>query len=137
MKTLIASLLVLVGCASSPLVGTWDGPSTTTLGTTSHAEVVLDGNGTLTYALVGSGSCNGTLLYSGYTWASDAVTLTFSGTPTCSGMVTCGALSFGCGQSTLSSALGACTYVLSNGNQTLTTTGCTNGNLNASWSRAD
>jgi len=133
----IAALLFLAGCAGNPLVGKWDSPSTTTLGATFHAEVDIQGGGTLTYSLVGSGSCTGTLLYTGYTWASDAVTLTFSGNPTCTGTVTCGALTFDCSQSAVSSTLGACTYVLSNGDQTLTTTGCSNGSLNTTWTRAD
>jgi len=137
MKKTIASLLVLAGCAGNPLVGTWEGPSISTLGTTYHAEVDMKNDGTLTYALIGTGSCNGTLLYTGYTWASDAVTLTFSGNPTCTGTVTCGALSFDCSQTAQSSTLGACTYVLSNGNQTLTTTNCSNAGLNTTWSRGN
>jgi hypothetical protein len=134
MKLTIASLLVLAGCAGNPLVGTWDGPSTTTLGTTFHSEVALNGDGTLTYSLVGAGSCNGSLVYTGYSWASDAVTMTFSGTPSCSGAITCGSVSFGCAQNQ-QSTLGACTYVLSSDANTLTTTNCTNGSLNTTWTR--
>ena len=136
MKVMIASLLVLAGCAGNPLVGAWDGPSTTALGTTYHAEVDMKGDGTLTYSLIGTGSCNGTLLYTGYTWASDAVTLTFSGTPTCTGTLTCGALSIDCSKANQTSTLGACTYILSNADDTLTTTSCTNASLDTTWTRA-
>lgn len=135
MRVIIASLLVLAGCGGNPLDGTWDGPSTTTLGTTYQAEVALNGDGTLTYSLIGSGSCNGTLLYTGYTWASDAVTLTFSGTPTCTGAIACGALSFDCSKAGQSSALGACDYVLTSGNDSLATTNCSNATLNQTWTR--
>lgn len=135
MRVIIASLLVLAACGGSPLDGTWDGPSTTTLGTTYHAEVALNGDGTLTYSLIGSGSCNGTLLYTGYTWASDNVTLTFSGTPTCTGSINCGAISFNC-QQAQQSTLGACDYVLTNSNDTLTATNCSTSSLDTTWTRA-
>ena len=136
MKAWIASLLLLAGCAGNPLVGTWDGPSTTTLGTTYHAEVDMQGDGKLSYAIVGTGACNGTLLYSGYSWVSDATTLTFSGTPTCSGTVTCGAITVDCSQQAQSTTLGACTYILSQDGKTLVTSGCTNGSLDTTWTRA-
>src|SRR4051794_36467010 len=110
MRLMLASLLALVGCSSNPLVGTWDGPTSNTLGAELHAEVKFDPS-TVSYSLVGSGTCSGTLTYAGYSWLSDAVTLTFSGTPTCSGAVTCGALKVDCGQTTQSSTLGACTYI--------------------------
>lgn len=132
---LIASLVLLAGCAGSPLVGTWDGPSTTSLGTTYHAEVDFKGDDTLTYSLIGSGSCNGTLLYSGYTWSADSKTLTFSGTPTCSGAITCGALSYDCSKAAQSSTLGACDWAVSSDGNTLTTTNCTTGSLNTTWTK--
>lgn len=133
----IASLLVvLAGCAGNPLVGTWDGPSTSTLGTTYHAEVEIKGDGTLTYSLIGTGSCNGTLLYTGYSWVSDATTLTFSGTPTCTGSLTCGALSIDCSKANQSSTLGVCDYIVSNTNDALVTSNCTNGSLDTTWTRA-
>jgi hypothetical protein len=135
MKVLLASLTLLVGCAGNPIIGTWDGPATTTLGTTYHAEVAINGDNTLTYSLIGIGSCSGTLLYTGYTWASDAVTLTFSGTPTCTGALTCGAISIDCSKQTQSSTLGSCTYIMSNANDTLTTQNCTNTNVDATWTR--
>ncbi|HEY1954359.1 MAG TPA: hypothetical protein VGH28_02075 [Polyangiaceae bacterium] len=137
MRVMIATLLALASCSGNPLDGTWDGPSTSVLGTTYHAEVEMNGDATLSYSLVGTGSCNGTLLYTGYTWASDAVLLTFSGTPTCTGAITCGALSYDCSAAGQASALGSCDYVFSNGNDTLTTSGCTNATLNTTWTRSN
>ena len=135
MRVLIASLLALAGCAGNPLVGTWDGPATSTLGTTYHAEVDIKGDGTLTYSLIGAGSCNGTLLYTGYSWTSDATTITFSGTPACSGSLTCGSVTVDCSKAQQSSTLGACGYVLSNGSDTLTTSSCSTASLDTTWTR--
>ncbi len=123
------------GCAAASLVGVWNGPATTVLGTTIIGSVDLATGGTATYTLEGSGTCNGSLVYAGYGWIADATAITFSGTPTCSGTVTCGTLTFGCGQTTLSSTLGICDYSLAAGGDTLVTTNCTNASLDQTWTR--
>lgn len=123
------------GCASADLVGVWDGPSTTVLGTTLVGVVDFMSGGTASYTLQGSGVCNGSLVYSGYHWIADATTITFSGTPRCTGTVKCGALAFDCNQTTLSSTLGVCDYVLDAAGDTLVTSDCSDTDLNETWTR--
>jgi hypothetical protein len=137
--TLAATLPLLalawVGCSENALEGTWKGPSTTLLGTTYAGVVALNGDLTASYTLEGSGACSGSLVYSGYTWVSDPTTITFSGTPTCSGAIKCGSLSFGCDQTNFTSTLGFCDYVLSADGDTLTTAGCSDTALTQTWTR--
>jgi hypothetical protein len=71
------------------------------------------------------GSCSGSWDATGYSWAATANSITFSGTPTCTGSITCGALSLSCAGQSQALKVGSCTYSLSNGNDTLALTACT------------
>ena len=128
-RGLIVSAAIAVGCSgssgsSNPIVGTWT--TADTVGTATFTETVdLNADGTLVVTLTAaSASCSGTETTTGYTWAATAASITISGTPACSGAITCGTLSDACSDSTsLKSA--ACTYTLSNNNDTLALTACT------------
>jgi hypothetical protein len=124
-----ATLAMLgAGCSSgsnSPLVGTW--AAATTVGTfTGTKTLQVNGDGSLGVTeSATSTSCSGSWVTTGYSWAATATAVTFSGTPVCTGSITCGAVSLSCSGSTQALAAGACNYTLSAGDDTLALTGCT------------
>jgi len=120
----LALALVGMGCSSSPLDGTWSAAST--VGTFTATETVdVSSGGTLTVAVSAmSASCSGAWNTTGYEWAATATEITISGTPVCTGSITCGALSLSC-SGTSQVKVGSCAYALSNGNDTLALTACT------------
>jgi hypothetical protein len=121
-----ALAVVGMGCSSNPLVGTWAAASTAgTLTTTETVDV--SGNGSLSVKVSAMGtSCSGSWSTTGYMWAATSTSITVSGTPDCTGSIACGALSLSCtrGKGEALGA-GACTYTLSNGDDTLALTACT------------
>lgn len=114
------------GCGSGdPLVGSW-ATAFSTLGIVGTQTYEVSSNGTLSYTLTGSGTCSGTLTWSGYMWAATATSVTFSGVPQCSGTATCGGFSFDCAKAnSVAPQSGACTYQLSDNDDTLALTSCT------------
>ncbi len=127
----VALLGVSLACSSAsgpnPLVGTWKASITPQTGSTMDLTMTIDASGSLTYGVAGTGTCSGTLDYSGFTWTSTATTISTSGTSSCSGAgVTCGANVLTCGSTGVTS--GVCDYVLSNGNNTLDLSGCSSQN---------
>jgi hypothetical protein len=130
-----ASLFALGGCAGNPLVGTW-------VATQNSGGL----NGTITLTLSGDGSassvvqitggevmgtqitCTGAgVMNAGYRWTSTATTIAVTGTPMCSGSVTCmvagmsteincaAMMGMGMSNNQLENAM----YTLSNNNNTL------------------
>jgi hypothetical protein len=120
-----ALAVVGMGCNSNPLVGKW--ATASTVGTFTATETVdVSGNGTLSVNVSGmSASCSGSWSTTGYMWAATSSSITVSGTPVCTGSITCGALSLSCsgGKGTGLSA-GSCTYAFSNNDDTLALTAC-------------
>ncbi len=136
----VSGLVSLAACSSgtgpSPLVGTWKASITPQTGSTMDLTMTIDASGSLTYGLVGTGTCSGTLDYAGFTWTSTATTLSTTGTASCTGAgVTCGANVLSCSSTGPSS--GVCDYALSNNNNTLDVTGCSaqNTSLDATFTR--
>ena len=126
-----ATIAVLaVGCggsssgSSNPLVGKWT--TAKSVGTVTVTETVnLNANGTLVVQVTAaSATCSGTETTTGFAWAATAASITFSGTADCTGAITCGTVSVACSDSTGVKA-SACTYALSNNNDTLALTACT------------
>lgn len=119
-----AALAILgLGCSSDPLVGTWT-RSYVTFGITITEDYVVSGDGTLGMHGTGAGSCTGAEDITGYTWAATASSVTFSGTPACTGGLTCGAVTFACDAQSAGLKAGSCTYAFSNENNTLTLSSC-------------
>ena len=110
------------GGSSNPLVGSWTQASSAG-GQTTQTTYEVNGDGTVVVTTTGSGSCTGTETVTGLQWAATASEVTFSGTGTCSGGLTCGAITISCASNTTYS--GACTYALSNNDDTLTLSACT------------
>jgi hypothetical protein len=121
----LALVVLGMGCSHNPLVGTWTQPvMVATFSGTESFEV--NGDGTLVVLVQGAGSsCSGTWTYSGYSWASTASSVTWSGTPMCTGSLTCGNVTVACSSNTSQLQAGSCTYALSSDDNTLTLTGCT------------
>jgi hypothetical protein len=122
------------GCGSSgpeagnPLTGTWSAAvNTTAFAGTVSLDFGADGSVTeiLTATTILGLACSGSETTSGLTWSSSASTLTVGGAASCSGSYTCGKTTEACGTSTSLKA-GTCAYALSNGNNTLTLSSCTN-----------
>ena len=123
---LAAGVLAMMGtgCSSNPLDGTWI-TAGTLAGVTVTDNVIVDGDGTLSVKSTASGSCTGTEEWTGYSWAATSTSVTFSGTATCSGAFTCGAVSVNCSGSTDPPLkTGSCTYAISDDNDTLALTAC-------------
>jgi hypothetical protein len=134
---LSALVITGAGCAANPLVGSWEQPSGSG-GFTFTTTINLAADGTATLTIAGSGSCSGMQTYQGITWSSSSTTLTFSAPstgPSCSGMLTCMAagtsVNIDCTQTQSMSQQtnGACTYALSNNNNTLTISACSGGGM--------
>jgi hypothetical protein len=124
-----------VGCSSNPLDGTWT-TANTVLTVTLTETIEVNGDGTLTVSdTASSASCSGSWTTTGYAWAATASSITFSGTPTCTGSITCGPLSLSCAGNQGLTA-GSCTYALSNANDTLALTACS-GTSDLTLTRAD
>ena len=124
---LSALALVGAGCAANPLVGDWRNPQSCG-GVEITSTLHLGADGTAMITLAGSGGCTGMQTYQGTTWTSSATTITLSGTPSCSGMIMCTiggtTVNIDCSQTMNSTMTGACSYTLSNENNTLTTSAC-------------
>ena len=122
---LSALALIGMGCSSNPLDGSWITAST--VGTFTTTETVeVNSDGTLSVAVTAtSSSCSGASNTTGYQWAATATEITVSGTPVCTGSITCGALTLACTGATGTVKNGSCTYALSSGNDTLALTACT------------
>jgi hypothetical protein len=124
---LSALVIAGAGCAANPLVGSWE-QTTMNSGLTFTTTINLAGDGTASMTLAGSGSCTGMQTYQGITWSSSATTLTFSGTASCSGMVTCmvagTSVDVTCQQTMQQMMNGACSYTLSDSNNSLTISQC-------------
>ena len=131
-----AALAILgMGCSHNPLVGTWN-TAFTALGITGTTSIVVSSDGTMVVDVNGSGaSCTGASTTTGYAWAATGASITFSGTPVCTGGITCGNLSLSCSGNQAFKA-GSCTYALSNNDDTLALTGCT-GTTDATYTRAN
>jgi hypothetical protein len=130
-----ALALASAGCSSNPLDGTWSVASTFgTFTATQTVDISSGGSLTVTYTATSS-SCSGTLTNTGYQWAATASSITFSGTPVCTGSITCGALSLSCTEASSFKA-GSCTYALSDDNDTLALTACS-GTSDTTYIRAD
>src|ERR1700761_1236928 len=116
-----------IGCSSgssSPLVGTWS-TAATVAGFTVTETLVVNGDQTLSATTTAnSTSCSGSWTATGYAWAATASSVTFSGTPTCTGSITCGNVSVSCSGNDQAFKDGSCTYALSNNDDTLALTGC-------------
>lgn len=140
-RSIIAtSLFALCGCGGSPLIGRWT-TTNSAGGSSSTGTLSLNGDGTASLFIQLTGgmsmgttiTCSGPgITLTGHQWAATPTMLTISGTPACSGMITClsGANSFNitCAQLTnmmgmMTSANGSYAYALSNNNDTLTLTG--------------
>jgi hypothetical protein len=126
MTSLLAPLALAIlgmGCSHDPLVGTWS-KSLMVLTFTGSQSYEVNANGTIVVnTSVASSSCTGSWVTTGYTWAATANSITFSGTPTCTGQLTCGTVSVACSNNNQLQA-GSCTYALSNNDDTLTLTNC-------------
>ncbi len=116
-----------MGCSHNPLVGTW--VSAYTVGTVTVTETIeVNADGTLVVNAVGSGSgCTGAEAVTGYEWAATSSSVTFSGTPACTGGITCGPVTVDCSGNQGFKA-GSCTYALSNNDDTLALTACSGTN---------
>ncbi len=133
---LVAVALAGTGCSSNPLDGTWS-TAFTVLTFTGTETIDVSSDGTLKVTVTSaSASCSGTEVTTGYQWAATASSITFSGTPACTGSITCGALSLDCSKSGSSFTAGSCTYTLSDSNDTLALTACS-GTSDATYIRAD
>lgn len=128
-----------IGCggpAANPLVGTWRA-SLSASGIDGNSTLTLNANGTASLSAIFTGgmaggmtvTCTGPgLTYSGLTWTSTATTLSITGTPMCSGMISCmvGGMSqdFGCSTAgmNMTEGLSSAMYTLTNNNNTLTIT---------------
>lgn len=123
------------GCSNSPLDGAWT-TATTVGGVTFTETFQVNGDGTLSVTeSASSASCSGSWTATGYSWAATASSVTFSGTPTCTGSITCGAVSVSC-SSDQGLKAGSCTYTLSNDDDTLALTACS-GTSDVTLTRAD
>ena len=131
--------VVAMGCGSSssnPLAGTWDTSAKTTAGattTTTKIPADLESDGSLTLSVTVS-SCTGSENISGYSWTSKGNTVTFSGTPTCTTSLTCDGVAIACTENG-ELKVGACTYALTEGNDTLTLSDCTNAKTDGTFTR--
>ena len=126
-RGLVLAVLAAVGMgcgsgSSNPLVGRWTVASSAG-GETTQTTDELNSDGTLVVTSTGSGACTGTETVTGLQWAATSSSVTFSGTGTCSGGITCGPFSINC--ASMQSYAGSCTYALSNNDDTLTLTNCT------------
>lgn len=139
-----ASLFALAGCAGNPLVGEWFVEQNSPQGGNVRLVLALNADGTAVTRIEPTGgtingvtiTCTGALSNSGYRWTSTATTISVTGTPMCSGMVTCmaqGMSSTSDCSSGLSGGMGSsdplrdAMYTLSNNNNTLTITTMSNG----------
>jgi hypothetical protein len=123
-----ALLLVGAGCAGNPLVGEWQ--YSQSVGTASFSATYnLAGDGTGTLTAAGSGACTGTQTYQGFTWSSSATTITFTGTPSCTGSISCGGVMVTSCSGASMVQTGACNYQLSNSNNSLTISNCSGGSM--------
>jgi hypothetical protein len=113
-----------MGCSgnSNPLVGRWTTASSA-FGETTQTTDELNSDGTVVVTSIGSGPCTGTETVTGLQWAATSSSVTFSGTGTCTGGITCGAITINCASQ--QSHSGSCTYALSNNDDTLTLSNCT------------
>ncbi len=138
-RALLASAalaLAGIGCSSNPLDGTWS--TATTIGTLTVTETVdVESGGSLSVTWSGtSATCSGAWTTSGYQWAATPTEVTISGTPSCSGAITCGAVSINCSGDTGGVKAGSCTYALTDGNDTLALTACS-GPSDVTFTRAN
>jgi hypothetical protein len=129
----VALVVLGAGCGSgsfttgSPLSGTWQAAvNNVVFAGTVVVTLADDGSFTedLTATKVLGVSCSGTETTTGLTWSSTGTTLTVGGQAGCSGSYTCGSTTQACSTS-MGLAAGTCTYALTNGNNTLTLSGCT------------
>jgi hypothetical protein len=124
---LITSCLVSAACSNSTangtsvsFVGTWTAPISPQAGATDTLSLTFDASGGIKIVLSGTGTCNGSLTYSGLTYSATTDSLTLTGAATCSGAgVTCATGgTLGCGSTGPSAT--TCTYKMSGSNLTLT-----------------
>jgi hypothetical protein len=147
-KSALAATVLLgaVGCggaAANPLVGSWQA-SLSSSGINGNITMTLAADGTATTMVQFTGgnvsgmevTCTGSgVTNTGYRWTSTATTLAVTGTPMCSGASMCmvggNSINIDCSQMMMggmsSNSLESATYVLSNGNNTLTVTGMSGG----------
>lgn len=131
-----------MGCSTNPLVGTWS--TAFTVGSSTLTDTLdLSSDGTLSVAISnGSPSCSGAWDVAGLTWTAtaasgaDSGTIAVSGTPDCTGSITCGAVSVSCAEENLEFKAGSCTYTLSSDDDTLALTACT-GTPDGTFTRQD
>jgi hypothetical protein len=149
--TVVTALLICAGCGgreleSGPLLGTWTYSATS--GDIRAIAVTFNGDGTAEEVLTlgnphSPDTCSGAPRLSGYSWTATATALTLTGSPTCSGTITCtvgripdGACTFpmyellGAGLDpnaavVVTQVAGACQYTLSSDGKTLTLDHCT------------
>jgi hypothetical protein len=95
----------------------------------------LEANGSLAFSVTVS-SCTGSENISGYSWTSTPTTITFSGTPTCISSLSCDGVAVACTENG-ELKVGACTYALTEGSDTLTLSGCTDAKNNATYTRGN
>jgi hypothetical protein len=149
----LATVLILsAGCGgravAGPLVGTWT--YTAKVGYVRTIAVRFNADGTADEVLTlgdpgvaSSDTCSGTPTLSGYSWTATATELTLTGSPTCSGAITClpgwAGLNGPCtfpmyslmlsggpnGEDAATQVAGACQYTLSDDGKTLTLDQCT------------
>jgi hypothetical protein len=140
-----AALAVLgAGCGSNgfaagnPLQGAWLA-SINDVTFTGTATVTLGADGSVTEALtamkIALVPCSGTETTTGLTWSSTGTTITVGGQSTCMGAFTCGPASVAC-SSAMSLQAGTCTYALTNNNDTLTLTSCTDPRFDLTFTRS-
>jgi hypothetical protein len=118
------------GCGGgSSIDGTWV-YSTKMDGLTVSGVLDFESDGSLTETATVSG-CKGTMTTTGITWTSTATTLTGSGTPSCTGSLSCTIDGFtsdvSCADVKTMSLGGTCNYTMSNGDDTLNISGCDTG----------
>lgn len=138
----VALAILGIGCSGgssfggNPLEGTWT--TGATVGTFSGTQSYdVNPDGTIVVSVTGTaGACTGSFSWTGYTWAATNASITFSGTATCTGALTCGAFSYDCSKTQSPLTAGSCTYTLSNNDNTLSLSDCS-GTANGTFVRAN
>jgi hypothetical protein len=126
-----------VGCGGTdPIVGTWSGAITPQMGDTDTLTLTFATGGALTVTVSGTGSCSGTVTQTGVKWMTAASTLSFdTSNMACSGAgVMCADGALTCSSTLLSS--GSCTFSISNNQLVLSACGNGGDTLNATYTRS-
>jgi hypothetical protein len=110
--------LLLAGCSSDPLVGTWR----TTIqngGGTANMDLAFQSDGSLSVSY-SVPNCSGMVSLAGLRWSSTTTRITIIGTTTCSGSINCPGGTLDCSAFSSTTLVGSDAYQLANDNMTLT-----------------